>query len=105
VTGTYYHFPAFIDWDRVLQTLCLGFPETVILLISALHVTGITGVSHCTQPFKVLLLQFLSFCSFNWLLCPASRKHILLSSISKIHLLPWLYYPSDSWSILNCLSW
>jgi hypothetical protein len=33
-------------WDGVLLTICLGWPQTIILLISASRVTRITGVSH-----------------------------------------------------------
>jgi hypothetical protein len=29
-----------------LWTICLGWPQTAILLISASHVAGITGISH-----------------------------------------------------------
>jgi hypothetical protein len=32
--------------DRVSQTVCLGWPQTMILLISASQVAKITGVSH-----------------------------------------------------------
>jgi hypothetical protein len=41
--------PSFCDrvfWDRVSWTICLGWLRTVILLISASWVAGITGVSH-----------------------------------------------------------
>jgi hypothetical protein len=33
-------------WDRVSQTICLGWLWTAILLISAYWVARITGVSH-----------------------------------------------------------
>jgi hypothetical protein len=36
----------FFFWDRVLRTVCPGWPRTTILLISAFWVARITGVSH-----------------------------------------------------------
>jgi hypothetical protein len=41
--------PKFIGWDVVLRTFCLSWPWTLILLISASWVAGITGMSHHTQ--------------------------------------------------------
>jgi hypothetical protein len=42
--------------DRVLRTICLGWPWTVILLIYASWVARITGVSHqylaCSDYFR-----------------------------------------------------
>jgi hypothetical protein len=35
--------------DGVLQTFCLAWAGTTILLITASHVAGITGVSHCAR--------------------------------------------------------
>jgi hypothetical protein len=42
----------FIDWNRVLLTFCLGWPWTVVLLVSA-SVTKITGMNQSTWPPKV----------------------------------------------------
>jgi hypothetical protein len=38
----------FFFWNRVLQTICLGWLQTTIPLISASWVARITGVSHHT---------------------------------------------------------
>jgi hypothetical protein len=43
-----------VFWDRVLQTICLGWPWTTILLISASWVARITGVSHQRPAFQFL---------------------------------------------------
>jgi hypothetical protein len=49
------HMPACpaIDWDGVLLTFCLGWPQIKILLISTYWVTGITDVSDqiCDDSF------------------------------------------------------
>jgi hypothetical protein len=37
--------------DRVLQTICLGWPQTMILLISASRVDRVTGMSHQRPAF------------------------------------------------------
>jgi hypothetical protein len=41
------HCARLIYWDNILLTFCLDWPQTVILLLSASQVAGITGVSHC----------------------------------------------------------
>jgi hypothetical protein len=41
----------FFFWDRVSQTICLGWLQNVILLISASWVAKITGVSHQHSAF------------------------------------------------------
>jgi hypothetical protein len=38
-----------VFWDRVSQTFCPGWLWTLVLLISASWVAGITGVSHWCQ--------------------------------------------------------
>jgi hypothetical protein len=43
----------------VLQTICLGWPWTKILLISASQVAKITGMSHWHQA------KIVGFCSFE----------------------------------------
>jgi hypothetical protein len=35
-----------VFWDRVLWTICLGWPQIAILQLSASWVARITGVSH-----------------------------------------------------------
>jgi hypothetical protein len=42
--------------DRVLRTICLGWLQTAILLISASWVTRITGVSHQHPEMVYFLL-------------------------------------------------
>jgi hypothetical protein len=42
--------------DRVSWTVCLSCPQTVILLISASQVAGITGVSHRCPACELELL-------------------------------------------------
>jgi hypothetical protein len=37
----------------ILRTICLGWPPTVILLISVSQVASITGLSHSTQLYQV----------------------------------------------------
>jgi hypothetical protein len=44
--------PAFIGWDGVSLTFCLGWPQTMIFLISASQVAGITGANHHTVRIK-----------------------------------------------------
>jgi hypothetical protein len=52
----YRHMYSFlIDRDGILQTFWLGWPWTMVLLISATQVARITGKSHCTQFFYVPL--------------------------------------------------
>jgi hypothetical protein len=41
-----------ISWDGGLLTFCLGWPKTVILLISTSWVAGITDVSHHARPVQ-----------------------------------------------------
>jgi hypothetical protein len=40
----HYYAQHFIGWDRVSWTFCPGWPQMVILLISASWVASITGV-------------------------------------------------------------
>jgi hypothetical protein len=40
-----------IGWDWVLKTICSGWPQTVILPISASQVARITGLSHWCPTF------------------------------------------------------
>jgi hypothetical protein len=48
-----------VFWDRVSRTICLGFLQTTILLISASWVARITGMSHKHLAIKSLLIFFL----------------------------------------------
>jgi hypothetical protein len=43
--------------DRVLQTICPGWPQTEILLISVSQVAGIRGMSHQHLAFLVGLFE------------------------------------------------
>jgi hypothetical protein len=47
--------------DRVSQTICMDYPQTVILLFSASWVAGIPGVTHhclaCLSLFLILCLS------------------------------------------------
>jgi hypothetical protein len=56
--------PALFLWrvfrDRVLQTICSGWLQTVILLISASWAAGITGMSHRHPAKKKNLFKILS---------------------------------------------
>jgi hypothetical protein len=38
--------PAFIGWDGISQTFCLGWPQTVFLLISVSWGARIIGMTH-----------------------------------------------------------
>jgi hypothetical protein len=49
-------FCAAYFWDRVLWTICLGWLQTTILLISASWVARITGMSH-GRPTKCLFFK------------------------------------------------
>jgi hypothetical protein len=50
--------------DGVLQTICLGWLRTAILLISASWVARITGVSHRCPALFPLLFCILSHCAY-----------------------------------------
>jgi hypothetical protein len=38
-----------IGWDGISRTFCLGWPQTMILLISTCQVATITGMNHRAQ--------------------------------------------------------
>jgi hypothetical protein len=44
-------FCAGFFWDRILQTICLGWLQTMILLISASWVGRMTGVSYHSPAY------------------------------------------------------
>jgi hypothetical protein len=46
-------------WDRVSQTICPDWLQTVILLISASWIAGITGVSHWRPASSNLFWYYL----------------------------------------------
>jgi hypothetical protein len=49
--------------DRVSRTICLGWPQSMIFLISASQVARITGMSHwrlLQYDFKVILRTILT---------------------------------------------
>jgi hypothetical protein len=46
-----------VFWDRVLWTICPGWPRTVILLISASWVARITGMSHWHLAYECIFLN------------------------------------------------
>jgi hypothetical protein len=43
------HFFLELFWRWAFQTVCLSWPQSVILPISASQVARITGMSHCAQ--------------------------------------------------------
>jgi hypothetical protein len=49
------HHPQIIGWDRVSLTFCLGWPQTVIFLISASWVAGIIDMRYCTWSTHTFL--------------------------------------------------
>jgi hypothetical protein len=51
ISTTFSFLHLFLIWDRVLWTVSLGWLWTMILLISASWVAGITGVRHHAQLF------------------------------------------------------
>jgi hypothetical protein len=56
--------PTFIGWDLGqggLLTCCLGWAQTMILLISASWVAGITGGSCCVSPLIFLMVSNLCY--------------------------------------------
>jgi hypothetical protein len=59
ITDVHYHARLF-DYDWVSLTFCSGWTQTIILLISAFWVAGITGVSHCSQTYFYVFVN--SFC-------------------------------------------
>jgi hypothetical protein len=64
-------------WDRVLQTICLGWLWTVILLISTSWVARIIGVSHqhVAAPLLYVALS-LEYCVLSTLLhSPPTLQH------------------------------
>jgi hypothetical protein len=77
-------FPTFIGWDRVLRTFCLGWPQTVILLISASQVTRIISVNHCTWLFLVFWRLLFPECPTN---LPSQKNVQVFSSHSCQHFL------------------
>jgi hypothetical protein len=56
MTSTCHHTQLFIGWYEVSLTFCLGWPQTMILIISTSQVARITCVSLHAQPT----------CSFPW---------------------------------------
>jgi hypothetical protein len=54
------HYIGFVGQDGILLTFCLGWPQTVIVLISASQVSGITVVNHCAW---LSFFFFLNNCS------------------------------------------
>jgi hypothetical protein len=55
------HQPSFVIvyfWDRVLWTICLGWPWTAILVISASWVVSIISMSHWHPAFSVFDFWF-----------------------------------------------
>jgi hypothetical protein len=38
-----------LRWGLMNFFVCQGWPVTIILLISASHIGGMTGMCHCTQ--------------------------------------------------------
>jgi hypothetical protein len=77
------HQPFFCErlfWERISRTICLGWLQPMILLISASGVAGITGVSHwCLAwawSFKCVVELALQI--FYWeFLCLCSSRSII----------------------------
>jgi hypothetical protein len=99
--------PFFCDevfWDRVSQTICLGWLWTKILLISASWVARIIGVSHQ----RLALPTWVGFLNLTlWKLkdelerttkTTLMHKHLVISSQSTMALLIWQRrLPGDSY--------
>jgi hypothetical protein len=64
--------------DRVLQTICPGWPQTSLLLIFASWVARITGVSHQPPAWRIFLVCKISYFS---VLCYFCINHILTKGI------------------------
>jgi hypothetical protein len=58
--------------DGILQTICLGLPQTMILPISAFQVARITGMSHQHLDLKILMLMSFDVSAFYYELCVLS---------------------------------
>jgi hypothetical protein len=55
-----------VFWDRVSQTICLGWLRTMILLISASWVARIIGMSHqCPAHLVILYLHFSDYINYD----------------------------------------
>jgi hypothetical protein len=87
-------------WNRVPWTICPGWLQTVILLISASWVARITGVSHrCWLQLRFLfLLARLNKHDFKELyLCPISPHCLKSITICQNHPWSWSHDKSQLW--------
>jgi hypothetical protein len=62
MTGLYHHAQFFSVEMESRELVCLGWPGTMILPISASQVTGLIGVCHCAH----LLVEMRSHELFAW---------------------------------------
>jgi hypothetical protein len=77
----------------VSQTICPGWPQTAILLISACEVARIKGISHQCWASTLLCLAK-SYSLFQELLGSlSSRKTALISTLLETHRRPYVYLP------------